>query len=110
MLFLLGKTKGEGVLKINRDLQSSILKILSNVYPNNFHREEWLPLLSVAGDKDTLVANLLYLEEHKLLTSGITRCVNDYMINLGQLRITNRGLDFLLNDGGVNAILGADTD
>lgn len=94
MLFLLGKTKGEGVLKINRDLQSSILKILSNVYPNNIHREEWLPLLSVAGDKDTLVANLLYLEEHKLLTSGITRCVNDYMINLGQLRITNRGLDF----------------
>lgn len=92
-------------MRIDRELQNKILTKLSELYPNHTDRSEWEYFKSVAIDEDTLVANLLYLENHGLIVSGIKFGMSDYIINTGSLKITHRGLDFLLNDGGLSAIL-----
>lgn len=93
-------------MRIDRELQNSVLTVLSENYPNFTDRALWHQLQELAGnDDDTLVANLLYLESHGLVTSGIKSGMTDYAISINELKITHRGLDFLLNDGGLSAIL-----
>ena len=95
-------------MKLNRKLQREILEELADAFPNN--TEQALKELDESYDEETLVANMLYLEEHGLIVSGISRALGgEVFFNTEQLRATSRGMDFLLDDGGLSAVLGVVT-
>jgi len=59
-------------------------------------------------------ANVMYLEQHGLLESYYTHEQENPLFRwnpekLSKIRITSKGIDFLLTDGGLGAILGVKT-
>ncbi|MGJ7495567.1 hypothetical protein ACSFA8_10850 [Variovorax sp. RT4R15] len=96
-------------MKLDRKLQREVLGILRDTYP----RPEQSRLFNTAGcdsDRDEqIAANLIYLEEHGLVRSGIEFSLNGAVIYQGGATITAAGLDFLEDDGGLTAILGTVT-
>jgi hypothetical protein len=87
---------------LDRDYQLRLLKMLCDAYPNEFdHRNFCHSLDENTGSK--YEANMIYLEEHGLVKSGIV----DHVFN--PPRITAKGMDFLADDGGLTAILGVTT-
>lgn len=91
-------------MKPDRNLQREILQKLANTYPDS-SSEAWDQILKMA-DTSTIIGNLLYLEEHGLIVSGLRGSHSGRHISTGNLKITARGLDFLEDDGGLSAILG----
>ncbi len=87
-------------MKLDRQLQFSILKALRDIYPDALLVQA---LPGFAMDR-TFMGNLFYLKEHDFITGGDLR-------EPGQCRsmidaeITRKGLDFLEDDGGLQAIL-----
>lgn len=92
---------------IDRTLQRQILQALADVYPDLGTKA--LGALKQLAKEDVVIGNLLYLEEHGLIVSGVTRQFSGFLINGGHLKITAKGLDFLSDDGGLSAILGVVT-
>lgn len=95
-------------MKLDRALQRQILETLRDTYP----RRDRAQLFAGAKDDDALqeliIASLVYLEEHKLVHSGVTFSLSGSAIYEGA-GITAAGLDFLEDDGGLTAILGTVT-
>ena len=93
--------------KLDRAYQLELLEILAHDYPRicNIHGH-----LKDAGQEaeDKYVANMIYLEQHQLIDSGITRALGGDPV-IGYPSINNRGMDLLANDGGLSAILGVVT-
>lgn len=93
-------------MKIDRALQLEMLNHLANKYPDDVYN------IVEPSDEQTLlekkIANLLYLEEHGLIRSGLVKG-NGNHFQLTATVITAAGLDFLANDGGLSAILGVVT-
>ncbi|AWD06201.1 hypothetical protein AM407_15865 [Klebsiella aerogenes] len=58
---------------------------------------------------DDFLANLLYLEEHGLIVSGVRPVEDGYRYNTKQIKITAKGVDFIQQDGGLSAILSVQT-
>jgi hypothetical protein len=54
------------------------------------------------------MANIVYLDEHGLVEGGI-QFGTDGHAQIGAPRITHRGMDFIMGDGGLSAILGVVT-
>lgn len=95
-------------MKLNRDLQLSILRKLEDAYPDD--AREASDEIFKLDSQDTVIANLLYLEAHGLIVSGLGRSIGgNWHINSAQLSITHLGLDFLADDGGLSAVLGVVT-
>jgi hypothetical protein len=95
-------------MKLDRELQRQILNVLADAYP--VASRKIVERVSALADDDKLIANLLYLESHGLLTAGISSSINGpATVNASKLIITHRGLDFLADDGGLSAILGVVT-
>ena len=98
--------------KLDRALQLFTLKKLAELEPYGTHdlADEATP---GEVDNDVLMTNLLYLEEHGLITLGFTRSGSlggdDSFVEVRATRITAKGQDFLLDDGGLSAILGVVT-
>ena len=96
-------------MKLDRKLQRDILGTLRDTYP----RPEQSKLFNTAGcdsERDEqIVANLIYLEEHGLVRSGVEFSLTGSVIYQGGATITAAGLDFLEDDGGLTAILGTVT-
>lgn len=92
-------------MELDRELQNKILSYLADVFPDQTTPEHFKAVQGMAPER-RLIANLLYLEEHRLITSGLM-CSLDGKFNISssQLRITKDGLDFIAADGGLNAIL-----
>ncbi|MBN6711115.1 hypothetical protein JFL47_09375 [Haemophilus haemoglobinophilus] len=104
-------------MKINRELQKSILLKLAESYPQpnpSAFEEEVEADYTPSGiainfifpncTRDECITNLFYLQEHELV-SGFFK--NDtYWCNFYGGRLTHKGIDFLLDDGGLSAILG----
>ncbi|MDQ9172450.1 hypothetical protein Q8A64_18775 [Oxalobacteraceae bacterium R-40] len=89
-------------MKISRSLQRALLEQLAIRYPAR-HND-----LFKNGDEERenqVVANLLYLEEHGLIESGLRQGLSGEYMYSGA-KITARGIDFLEDDGGLSAILG----
>ena len=92
---------------LDRTLQRDILEAMATRYPNGL-----LPVSTSVRNGQTseakILANLAYLAEHGLVTSGFQKSglvgVNDFF-EAGASSITARGLDFLADDGGLGAIL-----
>lgn len=97
------------MIKLEREKQKELLQILFNAYPNHLQNNAYVELKSMFDSDDTFVANLLYLEEHELIHSGLRHHLNGYSINPGAIIITAKGIDFIQQDGGLSAILNVQT-
>ncbi len=91
---------------LDRKYQLEILNMLSSAYPQRFNHSQFCRGMS-EEQENKYAANLYYLEEHGLVESGVKFGLNDLMLT--PPRITAKGIDFLENDGGLSAILGAVT-
>lgn len=90
-------------MKLNRALQNKILTLASNAYPSCITPGYENDLDQY--DEMVLAANLRYLEEHKLIQPNSTIVSLDDIYSFGNIQITKDGLDFLLGDDGLSAIL-----
>lgn len=98
--------------KLDRTLQLHVLRRLAELAPygtENLEKEA----APDGTDHDTLMANLLYLQEHTLITLGFQRAGGfggvQGFVETHETHITARGQDFLADDGGLSAILGTVT-
>ncbi len=93
--------------KFDRELQKHILAVCIACYPRCSATEEFSsPVMPY--DEDKILANISYLAEHELITIFPRRTDERYDI-LDHLRVTASGIDFMLNDGGLSAILNVQT-
>lgn len=90
--------------KLNRALQRQILGYLREIYPEY---DEGLSDQEFGDDPD-LWGNVKYLQEHGLLTGTDLR-VYGQPFCMQSLRLTPAGLDFLENDGGIEAMKNTDS-
>lgn len=60
-------------------------------------------------DHNNYYANMLYLEEHGLICSGITKHNESFSYSQKNISITAKGIDFIQRDGGLSAILNVQT-
>ena len=91
-------------LKLDRDAQRRILSRLAEDYPETVSAD----FLYQVIEPYKLAANSSYLQEHGLIEAtyfGPKEIGNA----LQTARLTHKGLDFLLDDGGLSAILGVVT-
>ncbi|MEK6788489.1 MAG: hypothetical protein AABY68_06020 [Pseudomonadota bacterium] len=95
-------------MRLCRQLQREILTKLANANPDSVSEAEFTNDLDEEGT-NKLIANMLYLEEHGLISSGIKQIHQNHFTWSGYPRITAKGLDFLADDGGLTAILGTVT-
>jgi len=88
--------------RLDRKLQKDILELLAANYPRKVtvlqeHTDE--------THQQNMAANLSYLEEHGLIEAGLVYFPDGTRCSTG-CKITAHGLDFMLQDGGLSAILG----
>ncbi|HHV7522976.1 TPA: hypothetical protein ACUNF5_004492 [Burkholderia orbicola] len=95
-------------MKLDRTLQRHILDVLANAYPGPLEPQIYKPIYE-SQSEDILFANLLYLEEHGLIRSGLRKTMSGHTWSAQLASITAAGLDFLQEDGGLSAILGTVT-
>ncbi|MCK7195714.1 hypothetical protein [Enterobacter bugandensis] len=95
--------------KFDRKLQLEVMKKLLEIYPGRIGRQEFNFISNLFNDEEKMIANLLYLEGHGLISSGLVAGSSSYSINFGSLSITVRGIDFMQDDGGLSAILNVQT-
>ena len=88
---------------LNRALQRDLLLLLRDEYPRTLIE---IPEISDVSEQ-SIFMNLWYLQEHGLCESGLSQVADGRFIWSGTL--TAKGLDFLEDDGGLTAILGAIT-
>lgn len=94
-------------MKLDRTLQRTILQMLADAYPGS--TSAVLLQLKGLANEEVLIGNLLYLDDHGLIESGLVKSINGFAISTNGLKITARGLDFLSGDGGLSAVLGVVT-
>ncbi|KAF0865901.1 MAG: hypothetical protein ACQZ2J_27590 [Pseudomonas piscis] len=92
-------------MKLNRELQRALLEELRVFYPRRSQSAYQLD----GYTQVECINNLVYLEEHGLIESGVKLGSSNGSVTLTQARITARGMDFLEEDGGLGAALGVVT-
>lgn len=92
-------------MKLDRDVQRSILEALQTIYPDQCFDV----LNSISVDREIGLANLFYLTEHQLVEAKFVNTAGHISDLAGRQRLTAKGSDFLKDDGGVTAILGVVT-
>ncbi|NWC92650.1 MULTISPECIES: hypothetical protein [unclassified Pseudomonas] len=96
-------------MKLDREFQRRILEACSEAYPGFISDESWNELTDQV-DEQTLGANFVYLYQHGLMEKAVDIGVDGhYSFNLGGMRCTQNGMDFLADDGGLGAVLGVVT-
>ena len=88
-------------MELNRKLQKDILVALSEVYPDSLLVSA---LPGFSHDRE-FMGNLFYLQEYGVIDGGDIREPGQCR-SMVDAQITKAGLDFLADDGGLNAILG----
>lgn len=98
--------------RFERNRQRKILEILLKSYPARLPIDAWNEIYTMFDGPDQhydYYANLLYLEEHELIKSGITKVSHSFMYSQQDIFITAKGIDFIQQDGGLSAILNVQT-
>ncbi|EPS2039164.1 hypothetical protein ACVCG4_000577 [Citrobacter braakii] len=99
--------------KYDRALQLEILNALIDCAPNYLNRAQERALIEKFDNYDHFVACMLYLEMHSLVSTPFVRSETmagvDFIFNASYCNITEKGIDFLLDDGGLSAILKVQT-
>ncbi len=83
---------------IDRNTQRKILLHLRAIYPERTQLVQTLEM-----DREEMVRNLTYLQEHGLVDGGVRWSAHGYSLTYQSL--TAKGVDFLEDDGGLSAIL-----
>jgi len=91
--------------KFDRNVQRDLLLALYESSPEGISSTESNNFENSFGGVANYVANLRYLAEHGLLACKIDRYSHGYEITPELMKITNKGIDFIRNDGGLGAIL-----
>ncbi|MCC3705210.1 hypothetical protein LLR08_21915 [Rouxiella badensis] len=94
--------------KFDRNIQREILQILYDAYPEELTSEQTQILMAKCSSEENAVANLLYLEQHQLIQSGLRSSSSSYIL-VNRPSITHKGIDFIRDDGGLGAILNVQT-
>lgn len=99
--------------KYDRALQLEILNALIDVAPNHLSNMQEEQLVAKFQDYNHFVACMLYLQMHSLVSRPFAVSQSNegiqYLFNSHTCAITHNGIDFLLNDGGLSAILKVQT-
>lgn len=95
--------------KFDREKQRELIQKLYELSPYIMKKIEADYFSNLFGDEYTFYANLLYLEGHGLIESGVTTGNGEADLNLGKLKLTHKGIDFIRDDGGLGAILNVQT-
>lgn len=93
--------------KFSRELQERILKKCIDAYPKYTVYSQFLQEFTDFGE-EMLSVNITYLAEHRLIEIR-GRTSDDPYHFLDNMRATVSGVDFILNDGGLTAILNVQT-
>lgn len=93
--------------KFDRELQKEILTACIEAYPEHTSWE-LCSQFATSCDNEILSANIIYLAEHDLISIR-NRTSDDPYSFLDNMRATASGVDFMLNDGGLSAILNVQT-
>ena len=99
-------------MKIDRQYQKDLLAFLLEDFPGYNNAFEYCQRLA-QEDEDKYVANVDYLQRHDLLEDGVKLVFSldgrtQYSI-LAFPKITEAGIDFMLDDGGLSSILHVQT-
>lgn len=90
-------------MRLNRALQLQLLTALADRYPEPVFKDT-----NIEYDSKDVVRNLVYLEAHGLVTLTKAQMHSgEYVVGLATA--TQKGMDFLEEDGGLSAILGVVT-
>ena len=100
--------------KYDRVLQLEILNALIDCAPNALSDQTEAELRQQFDDYDHFVACMLYLEMHGLISSPFIKSTslgegNRFYFDQHSCFITEKGIDFILDDGGLGAILKVQT-
>ncbi|WP_044100844.1 hypothetical protein [Acinetobacter pittii] len=94
-------------MNLDRHLQLDVLNKIAKEYPFS-----WQPILEVESEEySTLAINIHYLKGHGLLSESSTIIKDNPLgqtkgiLLINKPKITEKGLDFLQDDGGLSAIL-----
>lgn len=89
------------IMQLDRKLQHNVLEALAEVYPDS------LLVSSLPGFSNgrKFMGTLFYLQEHGLIVGGDIREPGQCR-SMVDTQITKTGLDFLADDGGLQAMLG----
>lgn len=92
-------------MRIDRILQVKILEHLASFHPCEATNGRWKTLMALAGgDELKLCSNMIYLEEHGFLVSGVRMSGDEPMISVAAIKILKDGQDFLMKDGGLATV------
>lgn len=97
---------------LDRSYQNEVLSFLLRDYPEYENTDEYCSGL-LTTDELKYYANLMYLEMHGLIEDGPKMQYsiggNAFRLESTTPRITEKGIDFILDDGGLGAILNVQT-
>ena len=97
-------------MHIDRNLQLKLLQNLVDAFPECPDQSFYDEQIKEHGERQ-VVGNLLYLDEHGLISLKQSQCLGESMPS-ATWRLTEptaKGIDFLADDGGLSAILGVVT-
>jgi len=94
-------------MKLDRSLQNELLEKLCAIYPDAYDGPDLFKDMAHIAP-ELLFANLIYLGQHGLVDLAHDRYYGGerYILTASA---TNRGMDFMADDGGLSAILGVVT-
>ncbi len=95
------KTEEFNTMQLDRKLQLDVLEALGEVYPDSLLVSN---LPRFANDRN-FMGTLFYLQEHGLISGGDIRQPGQCR-SMVDAQITKTGLDFIADDGGLQAVLG----
>nr|WP_154325031.1 hypothetical protein [Pantoea sp. 201603H] len=98
--------------KFDREIQNEILKACIVSYPSPPSLlaiiQPKIENLLTNKDEKIILANLFYLKDHELITFS-HNCNRCPIAIFDEMTITAKGIDFMLNDGGLSSILNVQT-
>lgn len=86
---------------VDFELQLHILETASSHYPKDIDVDEYFPN---QRDNEKFQANCIYLRDHKLIEMPLSN-IDPVSADIPVIRITTRGVDFLLPSGGISSLL-----
>ena len=97
---------------LDRSYQNEVLAFLLKDYPEYEHTDAFCSDLLIKNDLK-YYANLMYLEMHELIEDGpsckYSVSGQTFFVESTTPRLTAKGVDFILDDGGLSAILNIQT-
>ncbi|WP_232829677.1 hypothetical protein [Rahnella sp. NRRL B-41462] len=95
--------------RFDREKQKELLEILSRYFPQSPDMDGEIEIKSLFESDEEFFPNAMYLEEHGLVITNALYGFQGVTIETHLMKITAKGIDFILQDGGLGAILGVQT-